>query len=161
MKKEEQIRFLTREAEKLYTFVFESYTLYSAARDYGNGEKMTMAEIHTLTLIADHPGISVGGVADMWNRTLSAASQNIQKLAQKGLIEKKKEEGNGKTVHLYATEEGKTLSERHKDYDRRQLTVAAEEMLRVHSFAELQATLRVMESGILLMEKIQNAEEKD
>ena len=39
---EEQIRFLTREAEKLYTFVFKSYALYSAARDYGNGEKIRL-----------------------------------------------------------------------------------------------------------------------
>lgn len=75
--------------ERVYTFVSDCNDLYSAAKDYGNGDKMNMAEIHTLSLIADNPGISVSGVSKMWNRTLSAASQNINKLAKKNLIKKK------------------------------------------------------------------------
>ena len=80
---------------------------------------MNMAEIHTLSLIADNPGISVSGVSKMWNRTLSAASQNINKLVKKNLVEKRKEKGNNKTIHLYVTDEGKKLSDMHKAYDKK------------------------------------------
>lgn len=83
------LKSLTEGMERVYTFVSDCNDLYSAAKDYGNGDKMNMAEIHTLSLISDNPGISVSGVSKMWNRTLSAASQNINKLAKKNLIKKK------------------------------------------------------------------------
>lgn len=156
MDEQEQIRYLSQQAEKLYAFVFESYALYSAARDYGNGEKMTMTEIHTLSLIADHPGLSVSGVSKMWNSSVSAASQNINRLAQKDLIEKKKEAGDGKTVRLYATEKGNALSERHKAYDRQALASAAKALLAAHDFEELQTAMRVIESAIKLVEALRD-----
>ena len=67
----EKLEFIINGMDMVYTFVMDSHDRYSSSRDYGNGEKMNMAEIHTLTLIADHPGITVSGVSEMWNRTLS------------------------------------------------------------------------------------------
>ena len=128
-------------------------SMYSAARDYGNGDKMNMAQIHTLSLIADNPGISVSGVSKMWNRTLSAASQNINKLVKKNLIEKKKENGNHKTIHLYVTESGQKLSDMHKAYDRKELTKVAEVLLKTHTMDELKTALKVIETGITILEK--------
>ena len=139
--------------EHVYTFVSDSYDMYSAARDYGNGDKMNMAQIHTLSLIADNPGISVSGVSKMWNRTLSAASQNINKLVKKNLIEKKKENGNHKTIHLYVTESGQKLSDMHKAYDRKELTKVAEVLLKTHTMDELKTALKVIETGITILEK--------
>lgn len=147
------LKLLTESMERVYTFVADSHDLYSAARDYGNGNKMNMAEIHTLSLIADNPGISVSGVSKMWNRTLSAASQNINKLVKKNLIEKKKENGNRKTVHLYVTESGQKLSDMHKAYDRKELTKVAEVLLQTHTFDELQTALKVIETGVAIVEK--------
>lgn len=147
------LKLLTESMEHVYTFVSDSYDMYSAARDYGNGDKMNMAQIHTLSLIADNPGISVSGVSKMWNRTLSAASQNINKLVKKKLIEKRKEEGNQKTVHLYVTESGQKLSDMHKAYDRKELTKVAEVLLKMHTLDELKTALRVIETGITLVEK--------
>lgn len=147
------LKLLTESMEHVYTFVSDSYDMYSAARDYGNGDKMNMAQIHTLSLIADNPGISVSGVSKMWNRTLSAASQNINKLVKKKLIEKRKEEGNQKTVHLYVTESGQKLSNMHKAYDRKELTKIAKVLLKMHTLDELKTALRVIETGITLVEK--------
>lgn len=147
------LKLLTESMEHVYTFVSDSYDMYSAARDYGNGDKMNMAQIHTLSLIADNPGISVSGVSKMWNRTLSAASQNINKLVKKNLIEKKKENGNHKTIHLYVTESGQKLSDMHKAYDRKELTKVAEVLLKTHTMDELKTALRVIETSITLVEK--------
>lgn len=147
------LKLLTESMEHVYTFVSDSYDMYSAARDYGNGDKMNMAQIHTLSLIADNPGISVSGVSKMWNRTLSAASQNINKLVKKNLIEKKKENGNHKTIHLYVTESGQKLSDMHKAYDRKELTKVAEVLLKTHTMDELETALKVIETGITILEK--------
>lgn len=147
------LKLLTESMEHVYTFVSDSYDMYSAARDYGNGDKMNMAQIHTLSLIADNPGISVSGVSKMWNRTLSAASQNINKLVKKNLIEKKKENGNHKTIHLYVTESGQKLSDMHKAYDQKELTKVAEVLLKTHTMDELKTALKVIETGITILEK--------
>lgn len=147
------LKLLTESMERVYTFVSDSYDMYTVARDYGNGDKMNMAQIHTLSLIADNPGISVSGVSKMWNRTLSAASQNINKLVKKNLIEKKKESGNRKTVHLYVTESGQKLSDMHKAYDRKELTKVSEVLLKTHTLDELKTALQVIETGITLVEK--------
>lgn len=147
------LKLLTESMERVYTFVSDSYDMYTVARDYGNGDKMNMAQIHTLSLIADNPGISVSGVSKMWNRTLSAASQNINKLVKKNLIEKKKENGNHKTIHLYVTESGQKLSDMHKAYDRKELTKVAEVLLKTHTLDELKTALQVIETGITLVEK--------
>lgn len=147
------LQLLTESIECVYTFVSDSYDLYSVARDYGNGDKMNMAEMHTLSLIADNPGISVSGVSKMWNRTLSAASQNINKLVKKNLIEKKKENGDRKTVHLYVTKSGQKLSDMHKAYDKKELTEIAEVLLAAHTLEELKTALKVMGTGIAIVEK--------
>lgn len=147
------LKTLTEGMERVYTFVSDCNDLYSVAKDYGNGDKMNMAEIHTLSLIADNPGISVSGVSRMWNRTLSAASQNINKLAKKNLIKKKKENGNNKTIHLYVTENGQKLSDMHKAYDREELSKVTEDLLKIHTLDDLKTALNVIETGIALIEK--------
>ncbi|MFR5876580.1 MAG: MarR family winged helix-turn-helix transcriptional regulator [Eubacterium sp.] len=151
----EKMNKLIKEIDSLYTFVMDSYDVYAQARDYGNGEKMNMAEIHTLTLIADNPGITVSGVSKMWNRTMSAASQNINKLCKKDLLEKRKEKGNDKTIHLYVTDEGQQLSDMHKAYDEKELEITAKKLLEHHSLEELNSALNVIKTGIKILESNQ------
>ena len=110
---------LLERAERLYRFVQLYADYMQAARDYGTGELISMVEVHTLTMIADSPGITVTELAQMWDRTKGAVSQNVKKLEQKGLIYRQRKADNGKVVHLFATEAGERLSRCHKDYDRR------------------------------------------
>lgn len=87
--------------------------------DYGTGEVYNSVEVHTLSYIADYPGISASEIARDWNRTKGAVSQIIKKLASRGLISRHKKEGNDKTVCLYVTEEGEKLDAAHRAYDTR------------------------------------------
>lgn len=87
--------------------------------DYGTGEKFNSVEVHTLSYIAEFPGISATEIAREWNRTKGAVSQIIKKLLSRGLIIREKKEGNDKTVCLYVTEEGKRLDAAHRAYDTR------------------------------------------
>ena len=134
--------------ELLYDFVMESYENYSQPRDYGNGVMMPMVEIHTLSLIAANPGIVVTDVAKMWNRTLSAASQNVNKLVKKGLVTKTKEPGNNKAVHLYPTEEGNLLAKKHQEYDKKVIEGNVRTLLENHSIEELRTVIRVLKTGV-------------
>ncbi len=145
--------------ETVFTFVMESYESYTTPQDYGNGEKMNMAEIHTLSLIADNPGISVSEAAKMWDRTLSAASQNINKLYKKGLIEKKKEDGNNKRIHLYVTAAGQSLSDRHQAYDKREFQQTVQKLLQKHTKEDLLTTLDVIKTGLSVVEDYKSKKE--
>ena len=60
----------------------------SRPRDYGTGKILNMVEVHTLAMIASTPGITPTQIAQNWNRTLSAASRNIDRLQRKGYVRK-------------------------------------------------------------------------
>ncbi len=123
--------------DMVYQFVLYNMDDYSQPRDYGTGDVLNMVEIHTLALIAETPGLCVSDVAKMWHRTLSAASRNVNRLHQKGLITKKKIPGNDKNVHLYPTEKGAELARLHNDYDRKQIAKTMKYLLLRHTDEEL------------------------
>lgn len=110
-------RELNQRGELLYRFVMLYYSMMNTQRDYGTGDVLTTVEVHMLTQIEENPAITNAELAVLWLRSASAVSQTVTKLVKKGLVEKKKEKGNKKTVHLYVTEEGALLSLSHKKYD--------------------------------------------
>ena len=101
----------------IFDFVSTYYEHTNISRDYGTGESHSMTEVHMLTRIADHPGITVTEMSQRGNRTKSAISQVVKRLEEKGLVEKRKAADNGSRTLLYATEKGRQLSECHKAYD--------------------------------------------
>ena len=113
---------LNIKANIIYKFVTTYNDYIKKPHDYGTGETINMAEVHILTLIEENPGITVTEVALEWNRTKGAISQTITKLENRGLIKRKKENNDAKSIHLYATEKGITLSQAHKTYDIKELT---------------------------------------
>ena len=139
--------------ELVYTFVMESHDNYLTARDYGTGEKINMVEIHILTLIADHPGIISSEVARMWNRTRSAATQNINRLCQKGWVEKRRDAQNRRYLRLYATPEGQRLSDLHKAYDHREMLRVSQELSLRFSVEQLASALEILKAGLAIIEQ--------
>lgn len=131
-------------SEEMYDFVMAIMDHIKKPRDYGTGVILNMVEMHTLALIADHPGISVGEVAKHWNRTMSAASRNVDRLETKGYIEKKKLNGNAKTIHLFATPEGQILAEKHREFDERELELFAQFIRQRCTLDDLQRFNHVM-----------------
>lgn len=106
-------------ARDLYRFVMSLMDCMKRPRDYGTGTILNMVEMHTLAMVAEHPGITVGEVGRRWNRTMSAASRNIDRLCAKGYVEKRRENGNEKTLHLYVTPTGRQLCALHDALDER------------------------------------------
>lgn len=101
----------------IFDFVSTYYERTNISRDYGTGETYSMTEVHMLTRIADHPGITVTELSQRGNRTKSAISQVVKRLEEKGLVEKRKAADNGSRTLLYATPSGQQLSDFHKAYD--------------------------------------------
>ena len=104
-------------ADQEYIFAIFYDRYINQLRDYGNGILINMVEVHTLTMIADQPGITVNELAIQWRRTKGAVSQNVTKLDRKGLIKKERSEKDSRNIHLYVTEKGQELSDLHKKYD--------------------------------------------
>lgn len=139
--------------EDVYRFVMYSMDEYDQVHDYGTGDRLNMVEMHTLNMIDQQPGLCVKDVARLWNRTLGAASRNVNKLLEKGLVTKEKLPGNGKNIHIYPTEAGKKLAQLHRQYDRDQIAQIMNCMLVQHTEAELQAFWSVIRSGIEIYQK--------
>lgn len=104
-------------SEDIYQFVMLLMDVMKQPRDYGNGEILNMVEIHTISMIAKEPGICISDIARKWNRTLGAASRNVDRLVTKGYVTKQKMEGNDKTIHLFVTEHGQKLADQHHRFD--------------------------------------------
>ena len=111
---------LSTSMDVVYAYISMYNDLMLRPRDYGTGLMISMVEIHTLTMIADNPGITINELARMWRRTKGAISQNVTKLEQKGLISRKRCTEDARVVHLYVTEDGSDLVSLHKDYDYRE-----------------------------------------
>ena len=96
-----ELNQLCQWADDLYQFVMVMMDHMKQPRDYGTGKILNMVEIHTLSMISESPGICISDVAKRWNRTLSAASRNIDRLAAKGYVEKKKTDGKDRFATFY------------------------------------------------------------
>lgn len=118
--------------------------------DYGTGEQYNAVEVHTLSYIADYPGISASEIARDWNRTKGAVSQIIKKLEKRGLIYREKKVGNDKTVCLYVTEAGAELDRFHREYDSRNYRGFLDLMKQHFSDERIEDAFEVMDGWIEL-----------
>lgn len=101
---------------------YQLQSIYEKQRnDYGTGELYTSTEVHTVSHIEDHPGITVTQIAEDTFRTKSAVSQMVSKLEAKGLIRREQNLSNAKQQLLYVTQKGLELSRCHKQYDEESL----------------------------------------
>ena len=108
-----------------------------------------MVEVHTLTMLADAPGITVSALSKMWSRTKGAVSQNVTKLEKKGLVFRRRDENNAKIIHLYVTEEGEKLSTAHKMYDNVDIMQTQRDLLKSCTIEEVDAFFKVLDACLL------------
>lgn len=141
----DQLEETISRAESLYTFVMVATDNMHRQRDF-DGTILSMVEIHTLSMIVRFPGISVSEVADKWNRTVGAVSRNVDKLCRRGYVEKKKLPDNQKTIHLYATDQGVKLAQRHQEHDRAEIAGMMEQKLQAHSETDLNTFWSVLDT---------------
>ncbi|WP_195282533.1 MarR family winged helix-turn-helix transcriptional regulator [Harryflintia acetispora] len=141
---------LSQRADLVYSFVTVYNSYINELRDYGTGMLINMVEVHTLTMIADHPGITVSELSVMWSRTKGAVSQNVTRLEKKGLITRQRDEKNAKIVHLYVTEEGERLSTAHKMYDNMDIMQTQRDLLQSCSLEEVDSFYKVLKAYLQL-----------
>lgn len=134
--------------EDVHRFVICTTEDNHLPRDYGKGRLLNMVEMHTLELIAQQPGICVTEVAKVWNRTLAAASKNVNRLCEKGYVEKRKHPGNDKTIHLYPTESGLALVQDHIQSDRNQLSTVMDILFEKYTEEDLKIFHKILLTGI-------------
>ncbi len=137
---------LSSRIDKLYQFILTYSDYIGKPRDYGTGLLVSMVEVHILTLIEDHPGITISDLAKKWRRTKSAISQNVKKLEAKGLVHRVRDGDNAKVFHLYPTNEGVRLSTAHKLYDNVAILQAHNDLLRTCTPEELDAFYKVLDA---------------
>ncbi len=136
---------ISKKSELLHEFA-ELVTAYSGSnRDYGTGVQITMVEIHLLTTIEENPGITVTELAVIKHKTPGAISQIIKKLENRGYIFRRPHEVHGKKMCFFPTDEGKLLSELHKQYDVRTISNTVDTLLERCGMDEVDTFFKVME----------------
>lgn len=137
---------LVRWSDDIYRFTMLVMDEMRQPRDYGDGQVLNMVEIHTIAMIAEEPGLCISEVAKKWNRTLGAASRNINRLVDKGYVIKRKEEGDDKTIHLYLTARGQKLAEQHHNLDLQVTNEFSKIIAEKHEWSELVTFHDVLET---------------
>lgn len=89
------------------------------SRDYGNGEGLFSSEIHTITAVADHPGINLTQLAEKLAISKAAVSKFTAKMIKRGYIEKKGSSSNQKEVLFFATGKGEIAAQGHDNFEKK------------------------------------------
>lgn len=133
----------------LWSFIRKMNRLQSAHLDYGIGQALSAAEVHTLEAIGKHPGSNVSELAKRMEVTKGAMSQTIDRLENKELVERARREGNSKEVLPELTARGWQAFAGHEAYHARfDAGIAAElEGLSPQEYAFLEAMLRRLNQG--------------
>lgn len=137
-------RRLSEKADNVYFFVALYSNYIGKLRNYGLGPELTMTEAHMLNSIALTPGTNVTELARRWERTTGAVCQTLAKLDKKGLIERKKADGNSKNVLLYPSELGLSVNRAHMMYDIADITATTQELLERCTMDEIDTFHKVL-----------------
>ncbi len=135
---------LNEKADLVYKHLWLYNEHDTHSRDYGTGQLITTAEVHTIGIIESNEGISVTKLALICHRTKGTVSQLVNKLEKNGYISRVKLPDNGKTVRLYITENGKIISRAHKAYDRSEVTRIINELLKECTMDEINSFYKVL-----------------
>jgi DNA-binding MarR family transcriptional regulator len=82
--------------------------------DFGTGQRLYPAEIHTIEAIGNYPEITVTKLAELMAVSKPTISERINRLSRKGLVSKIAMADNAKAVPLILTESGKVALKGHE-----------------------------------------------
>lgn len=124
-------------------------------RYYGTDVPIFYSEIHMIMLIAENPGIHVGGLADLLRITKGSVSEIVRKLEKKGLVKKEADEDNLSRYLLSLTEKGERAHLNHMRYHA-VINDMVEEQLQNATVQDVQFLAQFL-SG--MMDKLKNFDE--
>jgi DNA-binding MarR family transcriptional regulator len=139
--------------DSLYEFVIKLSDLMQQPQNYGDGVSLSMLERHLLKVIAKNPGITASRIAETWNRTRGAISQQVKKLERNGYIKKIKHIFNEKTDQLYTTQLGEKINNEHLRNDASAAKLKSQSLLRVCTAEEMAAFHKVMHEFTKLLDE--------
>jgi len=92
-------------------------------KDYGTGDLLYIAEIHTITMVGNNNEINMTRLADIMGVTRGAISQTISKLVGKNLIIKSNTT-NRKEINLKLSEKGLIVYKAQESFQKEIFTFA-------------------------------------
>ena len=128
----------------IYFFVMHYNDYIYSSHKYDNSNLLSMLDVHTLSYIEDNPGTTPLELIKYWDKTKGAISQILTRLSAQGLIEKRKEDGNAKNLHLYVTPQGAKTSKAHKMYDIKDIAKTMSELQEKCSPEEIEIFYKVI-----------------
>jgi len=81
-----------------------------------NDESYVNTEMRIVSVIKEHEGIHVSGIADILGITKGAVSQELLKLEKRGLVIKERDETNQSRLLLKLTDKGEKLYDVHRAF---------------------------------------------
>jgi DNA-binding MarR family transcriptional regulator len=108
----------------LFLKILHLYSVISRKpKDYGTGDLLYFAELHTITVVARNHEINMTELADIMGVTRGAISQTIRKLVAKNLI-LKSNLTNRKEVNLKLSEKGMIVYHAQESFQKEIFTFA-------------------------------------
>lgn len=130
---------------QLFFNAFNKYTMMEKKpKDFGTGDLLYHAEVHTLIAIRDNPEINITKLAKETGVTKGAVSQTVNRLGNKQMIARYKGE-NDREVNLRLSDKGVIACEKHTKY-MESLFRVYEEMYLSASPKERKAVKKVIET---------------
>lgn len=100
-----------------YNMLMDQYQ--ALPRDYGLGTYMSEVDVHSLSFIEKHPGMTAKELAQLTYRTKGTVSLMLSRLEADGFLEQRTNPKNLRERNLYLTPKGQFVCEQHAAYDRR------------------------------------------
>jgi DNA-binding MarR family transcriptional regulator len=92
--------------------------VFRHTQNYGTNVPIYTAEIRVVSKIGEHPGIHIGGLAELLEISKAAVSEMLMKLEKKRLVVKKIDPQNLSRLQVYLTKRGESAHKNHMEYHR-------------------------------------------
>jgi DNA-binding MarR family transcriptional regulator len=118
---------MNNELQNLVDLFLKILHLYSVIdrkpKDYGTGDLLYIAEIHTIAMVGNNREINMTQLAEIMGITKGAISQTIRKLVSKNFITRSNDI-NRKEINLKLSGKGKSVYEGHETFQKELFTFA-------------------------------------
>ncbi len=122
----EIVRFHT--AARFQRIINKIARMSQTPSEFGTGESLPLAEIQAIHTVSNCPDITMTELSGQLGLTKGTVSPVVNRLVEKGYLEKTKSNQDGRKVKLNLTDKGKIAAEGYEDYAREYVSQYAREI---------------------------------